>query len=124
MCLYDLNNLKSVDVSDSYLRQVAVGMNISVARIQIRKGSTTQLHSHVSEEIVIVLKGKWRFTLPTHEVIVSPNQMLLIPSQLEHSSVALEDTIAIDICTPARGDWISGEDGSLHNDPDQYLWAV
>ena len=73
---------------------------------------------------MIVLKGAWRFYLPTGEVTLRANQMLAIPPGTEHSSEVLEDTVAIDICTPTRVDWSSGEDRFLHHDPDQLLWAV
>ena len=53
-----------------------------------------------------------------------PNQCLRIAPGTEHSSEALEDTIALDICAPARADWLNGGDHALHNDPDQSLWAV
>ncbi len=40
--------------------------------------------------------------------------------------VALEDTLAFDICASARPDWLSGEDRALalDYDPDECLWAV
>ncbi len=72
----------------------------------------------------MVLAGSWRFHLPSGDVTLSANQMLWIPPRTEHSSEALEDTIALDICTPIRMDWITGEDQVLHYDPDQSLWAV
>ena len=43
---------------------------------------------------------------------------------IAHSSEALEDTVALDICAPRRSDWLTGADQSLHADPDQFLWAV
>jgi quercetin dioxygenase-like cupin family protein len=74
---------------------------------------------------VIVLTGKWRFHLANgEEVTLGPNQMLSIPPGTEHSSEVLEDTVAIDICTPTRLDWITGEDRFLHRHPDELLWAV
>jgi phosphate starvation-inducible protein PhoH len=50
--------------------------------------------------------------------------VLTIPRGVEHSSEVLEDVVAIDVCTPQRKDWISGEDRRLHAEPDEGLWAV
>jgi hypothetical protein len=50
--------------------------------------------------------------------------MLWIPAGAEHSSVAMEDTLAVDISSSPRPDWKTGADRELHYDPDQYLWAV
>jgi quercetin dioxygenase-like cupin family protein len=103
---------------------VALGESLTVARVEVKKGAVTQSHSHESEEIVVVLKGAWRFHVGPREVTLRTNQMVAIPPGVPHSSEALEDTIALDICTPARADWLSGEDHVLHHDPDEFLWAV
>lgn len=124
MNFYDWNSMKPVDISATYLRKVAIGDNITVARVEVQEGSITQPHAHKNEEVIMVLRGAWRFSLPSGDVTVGPNQLLWIPPGVEHSSEALEDTIALDICAPTRSDWLNGEDQVLHDDPDQYLWAV
>ena len=125
MGFYDWDKMKPEEISELYHRKVALGENIMVARVEVKAGATTQSHQHESEEVVIVLTGKWRFLLANgEEVTLGPNQMLSIPPGTEHSSEVLEDTVAIDICTPTRLDWITGEDRFLHRHPDELLWAV
>lgn len=124
MGFYDWDRMRPVEITDLYVRKVAVGENITVARVEVKAGAITQPHTHESEELILVLKGAWRFQLPGGEVTLAGNQMLSIPPGVEHSSVALEDTVAFDICTPTRADWLTGEDRALHDDPDQSLWAV
>lgn len=124
MGFYDWDKMKPEEITELYRRKLALGDNITVARVEVLQGAATQSHKHDSEEVIIVLKGAWRFHLPSGEVTLTPNQMLSIPPGVEHSSEVIEDTVALDICTPTRLDWISGEDRSLHHDPDQLLWAV
>lgn len=126
MGFYDWDKMRPEEISELYKRKVALGENLIVARVEVAGGAVTQMHSHEHEEVVIVLKGVWRFHLPTGDVTLRENQMLAISPGVEHSSEALEDTVALDICTPRRVDWITGEDRFLHqdHDPDQYLWAV
>ena len=124
MGFYDWDKMRPEEISEMYKRKVALGENLVVARVEVGGGAVTQTHSHEHEEVVIVLKGAWRFHLPTGDVTLRENQMLAISPGVEHSSEALEDTVALDICTPRRVDWITGEDRFLHQDPDQYLWAV
>jgi quercetin dioxygenase-like cupin family protein len=124
MCVYDLNKMEAEELTPAYLRKIATGENVTVAQVEVNRGAITQTHKHSNEEVVVVLKGAWRFRLPTGEITLGANQMLVIPPGVEHSSEALEDTIALDICAPARSDWVSGEDQMLHHDPDQNLWAV
>lgn len=124
MSFYDWDKMKDEEISALYKRKLARGENLSVARVEVQKSAITQPHSHASEEVIIVLNGAWRFSLPTGEVTLRANQMLSIPPGVEHSSEALEDTLAIDICAAPRLDWITGEDRLLHRDPDEFLWAV
>lgn len=124
MGFYDWDKMRPEEISELYKRKVALGENLVVARVEVTGGAVTQMHRHEHEEVVIVLKGAWRFHLPTGDVTLCENQMLAIPPGVEHSSEALEDTLALDICTPMRVDWITGEDRFLHQDPDQFLWAV
>jgi quercetin dioxygenase-like cupin family protein len=74
--------------------------------------------------VIIVLEGLWRFRLPSGDVTLGETQMPTIPRGVEHSSEALADTVALDVCSDMRTDWLSGDDQQLHCDPDQSLWAV
>jgi quercetin dioxygenase-like cupin family protein len=124
MGFYDWDKMSTERISELYKRKVALGENIAVAMVEVKQWAVTQPHSHESEEVIIVLRGAWRFSLPDGEVTLLPNQMLSIPPGVVHSSEALKDTVALDICTPMRADWITGEDRFLHHHPDESLWAV
>jgi quercetin dioxygenase-like cupin family protein len=124
MDLCDWEQIKAEQITELYQRKVARGETLTVARIEVKEGAITHAHKHENEEMILVLKGSWRFQLPSGEVTLKADQMLCIPRGVEHSSEALEDTVAIDICAAARADWLSGADQSLHTDPDQSLWAV
>ena len=124
MGLYDWDRMKAEDISDLYQRKVAIGDSITVARVEVKAGAVTHSHHHENEEMILVLNGSWLFHLPTGDVTLGTNQLLRIPAGVEHSSEALEDTVALDICAPVRADWLNGTDRPLHNDPDQSLWGV
>src|SRR5436305_11357662 len=124
MGFYDWDTMRPEEISDLYKRKVALGENLIVARVEVTGGAVTQTHCHEHEEVVIVLKGAWRFHLPSGDVTLRENQMLCIPSGVEHSSEAFEDVVALDICAGLRVDWLTGADRPLHNDPNQFLWAV
>ncbi len=120
----ELNELENADVSPSYLRKIFYGESLTLAKVEVQEGEVTQLHSHESEEIIFVLQGAWAFHLPDGDVTIRSNQLLCIPAGVEHSSEALEDTIALDICSKQRPDWLAGLDKSLHSNPALSLWAV
>jgi len=47
---------------------------------------------------------------------VGEGQVLMIPSNVEHSAVALEDTLDMDVFSPFREDWLTGEDHYLRGE--------
>lgn len=124
MSVVDFSSAKPQFINELYQRTIAQGKNLTVAKLVVRKGATTRAHRHKHEEVIIILKGKWKFQLAGGEVVLGANQVLNIYPGMEHSSEVLEDVVAIDVCTPTREDWISQEDRVLHTDGDQFLWAV
>jgi len=121
MSTFNWDEVPEDRVSPEYTRKVVHANSMVVARIAGLAGARTQPHTHDSEELVIVLRGAWRFSLPTGDVTVRANGVLSIPPGVEHSSEMLEDTEALDVCTPTRPDWVTGEDKYLHGD---FQWAV
>ena len=124
MAIYDLNKMRPDYLTSDYRRKVATAESMTFAQLEAKQGSVTKPHRHDHEEVIFLLKGSWRFQLPTGSVTLFPNQVLTIPRGVEHSSEVLEDVIAIDVCTAQRKDWISGEDRGLHSGADEWLWAV
>ncbi|MBV9157686.1 MAG: cupin domain-containing protein [Acidobacteriaceae bacterium] len=94
-------------------RQIAVGDQIMVARVLLKKDCVIPLHSHLNEQITHVQSGALHFTIKEQEITVRAGEFLCIPPHVPHTAVALEDTVDIDIFTPPREDWI--------NKTDQYL---
>ena len=84
-----------------------------LAQIFLKKGCIIPAHSHKSEQMTYILRGSLRLRLPEKEVTLDEDEVLLIPSLVEHSAVALEDTLNLDIFSPVREDWLSGKDKYL-----------
>jgi quercetin dioxygenase-like cupin family protein len=91
-------------------RQFVTGKQAMLARLILRAGCVVPEHSHQNEQITYVLEGALRFSLAGKEVVVRTGEMLVIPPNLPHSAEALEDTIDLDVFSPPREDWISGQD--------------
>ncbi len=84
-----------------------------LAQILLEKGCTVASHKHESEQITYVVSGLLELTLPNGKVRVGKGQVLVIPSNIEHSAIALEDTLDLDIFSPIREDWLTGQDHYL-----------
>ncbi len=100
-------------------RQFITGSNVMVARITLSQGAHVPLHSHHHEQIAIPLTGKLKFLLhhpdtdTPAETILNSGEVLVIPPNIPHEVFALEDTVNLDIFSPPREDWITGDDAYL-----------
>jgi quercetin dioxygenase-like cupin family protein len=45
--------------------------------------------------------------------MVRAGEVLVIPSNVPHRALAIEDTIGIDVFSPIRHDWLDGTDNYL-----------
>src|SRR3989440_10511529 len=88
MGLYDWDRMKAEEITDLYHRKLAIGESVTVARVEVKEGAITHSHSHENEEMILVLKGSWRFHLPSGDVTLVPNQLLRIAAGIDDSSEA------------------------------------
>ena len=66
--------------------------------------------------VALILEGALKFWLGEdgeREVIVRAGEVLVIPSNLPHRAIALEDTLDVDVFNPPRQDWLAGTDAYL-----------
>ena len=123
---FDWQTLPREQLSPGLARQFISGEKATVGLFHFRKGGTVAAHSHENEQLSYVLEGSLRFHLEdqkspqgqkqgeaARELDVRAGQVLLIPSHVTHSAVALEDTVVLDIFSPIRKDWLSGADAYL-----------
>ena len=120
---YDWNKNENRSMTDGYSRGVAVGENLMMAHVQLEEGAITASHSHSYEEIIYVVAGRWQVTLGETEFVLEANQSLVVPPNVEHSSVALAATLAV-VATNYRPEWNENSDFWLHYNTDNHLWAV
>ncbi len=116
--------LASETVAEGILRQALNGENATVARFSLSRGAVIPRHVHANEQysrvravlaarVVMVLSGSLRFVFDDREVVVNTGEVLVIPGNVPHSLVALEDTEDLDFFAPRREDWIRNEEAHL-----------
>jgi quercetin dioxygenase-like cupin family protein len=91
-------------------RRLVVGEREMLGHIWLRKGAVVPAHRHVSEQITFIMKGALRFTVQGEDYTVRAGEVLVIPSNVVHEAVALEDTDDLDCFSPLRRDWLTGRD--------------
>ena len=113
MELFSWENVKKEVLNDKIWRKVISGEKITLAQIFIAKDGVVPLHHHESEQISSVLAGVLRFEVDGKETVARVGEGLLIPSNVPHRVVALEDSLALDVFSPVRIDWLTGKDDYL-----------
>ena len=104
-------------VTDTLERQLITGDRMMLAHVHLRKGSVVPKHSHENEQITWILEGSLRVWIGDEgdeEIVVSAGEVLLIPSNVPHMAIALEDTLDVDIFSPPRQDWLNHTDSYFH----------
>jgi quercetin dioxygenase-like cupin family protein len=107
----------SVDhVSATMSRQVISGRNVMIARVMLAKDAVIPKHSHVHEQIAYVMHGALRFQLGedgAEETTVAAGGVIVLPSNVPHAAVVLEESVVLDVFSPPREDWLNKSDEYL-----------
>ena len=107
------NRVEREVLTPLFERQLIVGQDVMLARILLRKGCVVPMHSHVNEQLSTIIDGALKFLIDGKEIVVRSGEVLTIPPSMPHEAVALEDTLAIDVFSPPRADWINKTDSYL-----------
>ena len=100
-------------LNDKLTRQMISGENATISQLVLKKGATVPRHSHVNEQYSWIISGALNFIFDDREIVVGAGELLLIPANVAHGAVALEDTVDVDIFAPRREDWIRKDDSYL-----------
>jgi len=115
MLYYDWNALAEEALTPLLGRKMLHGQHMTVARIRLAQGAVVPEHSHPNEQISILESGVLRFVLAGEERILHAGGVLVIPPDVPHMVEALEDSLAVDLFSPPREDWIRGDDAYLRH---------
>jgi len=110
---YTWESMDKEVMNERIWRKVITGDKAMVAQVFIAKGAVVPEHHHESEQITYILTGALQFEIEGSQIVVSAGQVLRIPSNVPHRAVALEDTLDLDIFSPIRIDWLTGQDDYL-----------
>ena len=113
---YRWDDLDREELSPLIGRRLITGEQMMIAHVYLAKGAIVPRHVHHNEQISYILQGTLRFWLGDEEsnvIDVGAGEVLTIPPHVAHRAEALEDVLDVDIFTPPREDWLSGDDAYL-----------
>ena len=110
---YQWDRIEKEQLSETFSRQVIHGETMTVARVELKAGSTVPEHSHPNEQICMLEKGAIKFVIAGREQLLRPGDVLRVPPGVPHRVDAIVDSVAVDLFSPPREDWIRGDDAYL-----------
>jgi quercetin dioxygenase-like cupin family protein len=88
------------------MKTIVYGEKTLMTEFLLKKGSKLPAHEHMHEQTGYMVSGKMLLTIgkDTHEV--TPGDSWNIPSNALHGAEILEDSIAIEIFSPRREEYL------------------
>lgn len=94
-------------LSEWVSRRGVHGRHLTLAQFVMRAGYIVDRHSHPNEQITLVLRGALRLDFETGEShVLRDGEFIVVPPDLVHWGVVVEDTVDFDAFSPPRWDWL------------------
>jgi quercetin dioxygenase-like cupin family protein len=87
-------------------KTLSFGERTSLSEFILEKGSIIPKHKHPHEQTGYVISGRLLFTIGDEQFEAEPGDSWNIPSNVEHDVEVLEDTVVIEVFSPAREDYL------------------
>lgn len=87
-------------------KTLVYGSKTLMTEFKLANGSTLPSHSHPHEQTGYLVKGRIILTIGAKKYDVSPRDSWCIPGGVAHCAEILEDSIAIEVFSPVREDYI------------------
>jgi len=102
---YKLTQLKSKELIPGFHGKLIHTLNMSLAFWEVDKDSIVPEHSHMNEQVMQVLEGKFEFTVNGNSAIYVPGDLVVIEPGAIHSERALTTCKLMDIFSPTREEY-------------------
>jgi len=88
------------------LQTLVHGEKTLMGRFQLSRGAKIPPHQHPHEQIGLMISGKLLFTIGKEKLEVEAGDSWCIPGGSEHSVVAVEDSVVVEVFSPVRADYL------------------
>ena len=113
---YRWDDIPAEPLKGTITRKFISSDRLMIAHVALKKGDDVPRHTHENEQLTYLLSGSMEFWIGANDeqnLIVRAGEVLVIPSNVPHRALALEDTLDVDVFNPPRQDWLQGTDAYL-----------
>lgn len=90
------------------LKTLVFGDKTLFAEFRMKAGSTLPAHAHVHEQTGYLVEGRIRLTIGDEVFTAEPGDSWCIGSNVDHAAEILVDSVAIEVFSPVREDYLPG----------------
>lgn len=88
------------------MKTLAYGEKSLLTRFRLEKGAQLPAHSHPHEQTGYLVSGKMILHVGEKSHEVSPGDSWCIAGDVEHRAQVMEDSVAIEVFSPVREDYL------------------
>lgn len=88
-------------------RTLCHGVRMLMTEFRLRAGSVLPAHAHPHEQTGYLISGRLRLRIGGEERELAPGDSWSIPGGVEHQATILEDSVALEVFSPIREDYLS-----------------
>ena len=105
MSAIQLSSILPKQLIDGYLARFIHTGNMTFSFVDAEAGKILPEHAHHNEQVSIMLEGTFELTLDGKTVRFGPGEVVVIPSNMRHSGLAITDCRILDVFYPVREDY-------------------
>ena len=94
------NDLETRTMDDGRNVRRIEASTVGLIRVEWPMGTSTTPHNHANELVLTVVSGRLRAISGSREIILESGDAVVIPAWVEHSYVALEDSVTLEAAGP------------------------
>ena len=87
-------------------KTLVYGEKTLMTEFLLKKGNNLPRHTHPHEQTGYLVKGKIRLSIGAQEFEAQPGDSWCIPGGVEHGAEVIEDSVAIEVFSPVREDYL------------------
>ncbi|MEW6668379.1 MAG: cupin domain-containing protein [Thermodesulfobacteriota bacterium] len=94
-------------------KTLAYGEKTLMTEFLLKKGCTLPRHAHPHEQTGYLVKGRIRLSIGAEEWDAHPGDSWSIPGGVEHAAEVMEDSVAVEVFSPVREDYLPGTEDRI-----------
>ena len=88
------------------LKTLVYGDKTLFTEFRLKRGSQLPKHAHPQEQTGYLISGRIRLTIGAETFEVEPGDSWCVPGKMEHQAEILADSVAIEVFSPIREDYL------------------